>query len=130
MSGRTGRQMSLSWGHALLLLWSKVGSVLLVPKAKWTGPCFTLFVLERRQHANFPRARESFPALSSKRNLSGLNFGNWEQCMEIVLKNIFTANLNNGFHGLGSYSIRDSMSIEDKSTNINQVTVILQRTNV
>lgn len=83
----------------------------LVPKAMWMGPCFTLFVFDRRQHANFPTARDSFPALSSKRNLSGLNFGNKEQCVEIVLKNNFTANLNNGFHGLGSYSIRDSMSI-------------------
>ena len=77
------------------------------------GPCFTLFVLERRQDANFPRARESFPALSLKRNLSGLNFGNWEQCMEVVLNSVFTANPSNEFHGLGSCSIRDAMRIED-----------------
>lgn len=31
--------------------------------------------------------------------------------MEIILKNIFTANPNNGIHELESYSIRDSMNV-------------------
>lgn len=94
---------------------SKVDQCFLVPKPKWKGACFTLFLLleedsipisleqvNQSQHGNLKTANKK---------ILGVTFESKEQCMQTVFKNIFTAKPNNGFHGLGFCCVSDSINV-------------------